>query len=175
MQADRFFPYHWYIDETERQVTCIRVYGLDSNNKNVCLRIDDFTPFAYLELPNNIDWTCGKEQLLGNKIDKECGVNCPLTKTVEFKKRLYGAHLDKHGNQRLFPYLKCTFSNVNDMKILGYKLRKPLNVIGCGVLHLVEHGVAFLVEVLVADYDLVVFGDEPKPHRDGQTGEAQVA
>ena len=139
MQADRFFPYHWYIDETERQVTCIRVYGLDSNNKNVCLRIDDFTPFAYLELPNNIDWTCGKEQLLGNKIDKECGVNCPLTKTVEFKKRLYGAHLDKHGNQRLFPYLKCTFSNVNDMKILGYKLRKPLNVIGCGVLHLKMH------------------------------------
>ena len=96
MQSNRFFPYHWYIDDTEKLVTCIRVYGLDSNNKNVCLRIDDFNPFAYLELPCDIDWTGGKEQLLGNKIDKECGVSRPLTKTVEFKKRLYGAYLDKN-------------------------------------------------------------------------------
>ena len=130
MQSNRFFPYHWYIDDTEKLVTCIRVYGLDSNNKNVCLRIDDFNPFAYLELPCDIDWTGGKEQLLGNKIDKECGVSRPLTKTVEFKKRLYGAYLDKNGNHQLFPYLKCTFSNVNDMKILSYKLRKPLIVTG---------------------------------------------
>ena len=43
-----FFSYYWYVDEKEKDVTSIRVYGLDENNKNICLRIHDFTPYIYL-------------------------------------------------------------------------------------------------------------------------------
>jgi DNA polymerase elongation subunit (family B) len=139
MQVNRIFPYHWFIDDKEREVTCIRVYGLDVDNKNVCLRIDDFAPYAYVELPNNIEWTSSKAQLVGNKIDEILGEKKPLSKSLMYKKRLYGAHLDNGGNHRMFPFLRCSFSNIGDMKALSYKLKYPLTVVGCGQLRMKLH------------------------------------
>lgn len=49
---DSLFVYAWHIDEHQKDVTSIRAYGLSSDNKNVCIRIDDFTPYVYLELPD---------------------------------------------------------------------------------------------------------------------------
>jgi len=51
MQTGLFFPYSWHLDDEQTEVTHIRAYGLDENNKNVCLRVDDFTPYVYIELP----------------------------------------------------------------------------------------------------------------------------
>jgi len=45
------FPYFWYLDERNKEVTVIRVYCLDQNNRVICLMINDFTPYIYLELP----------------------------------------------------------------------------------------------------------------------------
>ena len=28
LKKDSIFPYHWYIDDKEKDVTCIRVYGI---------------------------------------------------------------------------------------------------------------------------------------------------
>ena len=53
------FIYTWSIDK-EKFSTHIRIWGLDKNNKNICLNISDFTPYVYLELPSNYDW--------GNKV-----------------------------------------------------------------------------------------------------------
>jgi len=139
MQACRFFPYHWFIDEKEKEVTCIRVYGLNENNENVCARIDDFTPYAYVELPSNINWNQSNAQIVGNKIDEIMTDKRPLSKQLVLKKKLYGAHLDEKGAYKTFPFLMCTFSNVGDMKILGYKLKYPLIVNGCGSLRLKIH------------------------------------
>ena len=80
------FPYHWNVDEKERDVTCIRVYGIDVNNKTSCLRIDDFTPYVYIELPTNIEWTPSKAQLVGNKIDEILGNKRPIKKVLMNKK-----------------------------------------------------------------------------------------
>ena len=68
------FIYFSFIDEKETDITSIRLYGIDKNNKNICLRIDDFTPYIYLELPlknsngSTINWE-SKIQILANKID----------------------------------------------------------------------------------------------------------
>jgi DNA polymerase elongation subunit (family B) len=56
MEDYSFFPYSWYIDTEETEVTVIRAYGLDDNNENVCVQISDFKPYVYLELPNDIKW-----------------------------------------------------------------------------------------------------------------------
>lgn len=139
MQSNKVFPYSWHIDDKERDVTCIRVYGLDEDNKSVCLRIDDFTPYAYLELPTNIEWNSGNAQLLSSKIDELMGNSRPLKKVLMRKKKLYGAHIDIKGTRKTFPYLFCSFSNTSDRKMLGYKLQKPISVIDCGSIKLKMH------------------------------------
>jgi DNA polymerase elongation subunit (family B) len=139
MQSNKVFPYSWHIDDKERDVTCIRVYGLDEKNESVCLRINNFTPYAYLELPTHIEWTPSKAQLISAKIDELMGEARPLKKMLTRKKKLYGAHLDPDGKRKEFPFLFCSFSCTRDIKSLGYKLQKPFNVIGCGVVRMKMH------------------------------------
>jgi DNA polymerase elongation subunit (family B) len=125
-EIKQFFSYSWHLDETEKTRTIIRVYGLTEDNENVCVKINDFTPYIYLELPEHIDWDLGKAQILGNKIDQLLGENMqPLVKQLMFKHRLYYANLDKHGQRKLFPYLMCSFAHQEEIKKASYRLRHP--------------------------------------------------
>jgi DNA polymerase elongation subunit (family B) len=139
MEHFKFFPYSWHIEEDEEEITIIRIYGLSEDNENVCVSVNDFTPYIYIELPDRFPWTPAKAQLVGNKIDELSGRNKPLKKCLMKKKKLYGAHLDSKGNKKLFPYLFCSFSNQADIRMLGYKIRKPLHIVGLGVVNLRMH------------------------------------
>lgn len=139
LQQNKIFPYHWYVDDKEKEITCIRVYGIGENNQNICLRIDDFTPYVYLELPTHIKWDNSKIQLVGNKIDEILGDKKPLKKALMFKKKLYGAHIDESNKRVTFPYLFCSFSNSGDIKTFSYKIKNSLNISGCGVIKLKIH------------------------------------
>ena len=134
-----FFPYYWTIDPKETEITAIRIYGVNKLNKNVCVKINNFTPFIYLELPNNISWTEGKAQLLVNKLDELLGNNKPVKKTLVFKEKLFYSHIDSNGNKRKFPYLFLSFYNKNDVKILSYKIRRPILISGLGSIKLKIH------------------------------------
>ena len=141
MSKNIFFPYNWFIDEADTEITSIRIYGIGENNENICVRITDFTPYVYLELPTTIPWDDAKAQLLANKIAEEMKINQPLMKQLKYKHKLYGAHLKENGGSRkLFPYLFCSFSSKNDIKILMYKIQKRNFVIqGLGVVKLKMH------------------------------------
>ena len=139
MQSSLCFPYSWYLDEDEEEITSIRVYGLNEHNKNICLRIDNFTPYIYIELPDYLKWNTAKAQLVGNKIDELTGYQKPLSKVLLMKKKLYGAYLDSNNERKLFPYLFCSFSNKKDMKILTYKLRSNVYISSLGSLRLKIH------------------------------------
>lgn len=139
METYKFFAYSWYLDEDDEETTLIRVYGLDENNENVCVRINNFTPYIYIELPDKITWNVSKAQLLGNKLDEILGKSKPLKKVLSMKERLYGAHINSNGTKKLFPFLLCSFSNRKDIKTLGYELRKIININGLGVLKLKIH------------------------------------
>ena len=139
MEKFTMFPYSWHMDEDEEDVTAIRVYGLDNNNENVCVRIDNFTPFVYLELPENVPWTASKAQQVGNKLDAMLGDRKPLVKRLMYKKRLYYAHLDQKGRRKKFPYLFLSFSHQSDIRNMSYKIRRPLNIIGIGNIKVKMH------------------------------------
>ena len=139
MQTDSFFPYSWHIDDSETEITSIRIYGLNNDNKNVCLRVDNFTPYVYVELPTRILWNSAKAQLVGSKIDEIMGGKRPIKKVFMMKKKLYGAYLDETGKRKEFPYLFCSFSTKNDIKTMGYKLQKPVNIAGLGTIQLKIH------------------------------------
>jgi len=139
MQTSIFFPYSWHIDEEETEVTSIRVYGLNDKNKNICLRIDDFNPFVYIELPPEKSWNLSNGQLLMNKINELLGNKKPISCKLAWKKKLYGAYLDNKKERKVFPYLYCTFSNRNDIKTLCYKLKHNLHIVGLGSLKFKVH------------------------------------
>ena len=137
--SDMFFAYSWHVNPKETEITSIRVYGLDKNNKSVCLRIDDFTPYVYLELPTHINWDEENALKLGNKINSLMGEKAPLNKSLEMKKRLYYSNLNSKGERKRFPYLFLTFSNKADIKHLSYKLRSQIMIIGLGAINVKIH------------------------------------
>ena len=137
---NRFFPYHWFVDDSETEVTAIRVYGIGENNENICLRINDFTPYIYLELPTHIPWNESKIQLLVNKIDDILKDKKSIKKSLIWKYKLYGANINPDGTRMKFPYLFLSFSNKNDYKPLMYTIQKKnLIIAGLGAVKLKMH------------------------------------
>jgi DNA polymerase elongation subunit (family B) len=139
MELDSFFVYSWNINEEEKNITSIRAYGLDKNNENVCVRIDDFTPYVYVELPERIEWNDTRAQLVGNKIDELLGESKPIKKSLVYKKKLYFAYLDKNKSQKLFPYLFLSFSSKNDINSFIYRTKKPISIQGVGFMKMRVH------------------------------------
>lgn len=138
MNNDALFSYYWFLDERETEITSIRVYGVNKN-KSICLIVDDFRPYVYLELPEKINWTSAKAKLLKNKIDESLKKYKPLHCELRLKHKLYGAHLNEEGERKLFPYLYCEFSNKGDIQKLYYAVRKGMTVAGLGSLNLKIH------------------------------------
>jgi DNA polymerase elongation subunit (family B) len=134
-----FFTYSWSIDEDETERTVIRIYGLNENNENTCVIVSDFTPYAYIELPENIQWDNSKAQLVVSKINDLLQDQKPLKSQLMFKKRLYYANLDNKGNKKLYPYLFCSFSHVKDIKDLSYKIKRPHTIAGIGAINFKIH------------------------------------
>lgn len=130
---NRMYVYYSCLDEKESEVTSIRMYGLGENQQNICIRINNFTPYVYIELPANIEWTEAKAQLISRKIDQIMGGAKPLKKALIYRYKLYGANLTPDGSRRKFPYLFCSFSSKNDIQILCSRLRKDIGtIVGIG-------------------------------------------
>lgn len=99
---------------------CIRIYGLDQNNKTVCAKVKDFQPYCYIELQRLKmgRWT---ETLLHPVKELLCsfvGRNKPLSMELVYMKRLYDNETVK------YPFLKCIFRLKRDMYILRKEIQK---------------------------------------------------
>jgi len=135
-----FYSYAWHMDDDEIYRTIIWIYGLNTKNQNVAVKIVEFTPYVYVELPENIDWKDDSYvALLVAKLDALVGEeNRPLIKMRMWKKRLYYASFE-NGKRKEFPYLFCSFSSVNDLDLFRRKLFRPVYIGGLGNLTLKIH------------------------------------
>jgi len=136
--SQSFFVYSWHIDESEKEVTAIRAYGLNKNNENVCIKVNDFTPYVYVQLPDGISWNEGRAQIVCNKLDDLLGNARPIKKSFVYKKKLYYAHISEN-KRKLFPFLFLSFSSPNDIRLLNTKLFKPVYISGIGMVKLKMH------------------------------------
>jgi DNA polymerase elongation subunit (family B) len=120
------FPYFWHHDENEKEVTVFRIYALTKENKTVVLRVNDFTPYSYLELPIEIDgnpivWDSAKAQILTDAINSRRKTSGPIKTRFLYKKKLYYSQMDlKEKKEKLFPYLLLAFSSTQDRKFYSY-------------------------------------------------------
>ena len=67
----KLFVYDWFVQEDFNDLI-IRIYGLNEKNQTYCLNVVDFTPYIYLELPNDTDWSETKIRMLCNKLKDKC-------------------------------------------------------------------------------------------------------
>ena len=134
------FVYHWFqkdeeTDEGDLQ-TVIYMFGLDVNNKNICVKVEDFTPYCYIELPNNVTWNDKNKTRVMNKIEELMGEhNINAIKFVRKKKLFYNHKVLKDNKfyDTLFPYLYVSFNNSKMTKQIEWKLKdKSLFVLGVG-------------------------------------------
>lgn len=131
MQQEKFFAYSWHVDKKETDYTIIRIYGLNERNENVCVVVNNFKPYIYIELPENIDWDEGNAMLVVKKLDSLLGRIKAYDIKPVFKKRLYYANI-LNGKHRIYPYLRCEFNHPSDIRQLTYRLNKPFLIQGIG-------------------------------------------
>jgi DNA polymerase elongation subunit (family B) len=133
MEKTHFFTYSWHVDdEDENSSMMIRIYGINEKDETIVALVSDFTPFVYLELPENLPWTTSRAQLVSNRLDEILGDKKPITKTLVFKKRLYYAHVHANKERKTFPYLCLSFANQKDIKNMTYKIRNRMSIPGVG-------------------------------------------
>ena len=139
------FPYSWNTYE-ENGCLGIRIFGLNAKNESVFILVNDFNTYVYLEfpaLPSGIEWTSSKVEAVSRKIDEMCQKGKPSSRSFQKKKKLYYAKKDisESGEytDKLFSFLKCSFSSHTDLKNFSYKMKKPIHVGGIGTIHLKVH------------------------------------
>ena len=117
----------WYCsdiknDETDFLEYTIYIFGVSLENKPVTLKINDFNPFFFIEIPNGWDHTCiySMKEALGRNV-----------KNIDYlqRKRYYSFE-----NNKLRKFLKLSFWNHRGFRSVNYRLKEPITV--GGVQHL---------------------------------------
>lgn len=115
-----FYAYSWHVDEEYQDGTYVRIYGVDDLNRNVCVSVNGFRPFVWLELPRFVRWTRSKVDSLRVYLK----TLFPGIKTsFKMLRKLYGANLRKVDSpddmyeQDAFPFMLCSFQTWKEARI----------------------------------------------------------
>lgn len=135
-KKDLVYVYEWSDEEDIYQnLSIIRMFGVNKNKETVMMKIENFSPFCYMELPDlpgTEKWSNTNLSVLDNAIKSQFKVCKPNTIKFEMKKRLYNSkfELDKETgkyNDKLFPYLKMNFPNSAKMNQFISYTRKGIS------------------------------------------------
>ena len=161
-----FFVYQWSVEE-DNDSTLIRSYGITRDNKTVYVRIDDFTPYCYIELPSEMDWTESRIDLVSNRLSTlNQKLFQPVKRQFVYRRKLYYAWKNKRDQRdqrdqrvendkivktpkytdRQFPFLFFAFRSTAALQSFSYSMKKDIEIPGLGVmkfsLHENERGVS---------------------------------
>jgi DNA polymerase elongation subunit (family B) len=103
------FVYAWACDESER--TAIRIYGINADGETVALRIENFTPYVYIHLPEK-NYKAYAEALVA-----EIGKLTIMTQIVK-KSHLYSGYGD--GSSQ---FLCCQCDSRKKIYYIGHALK----------------------------------------------------
>ena len=121
-------------DQGEEDAECktiFRLYGINENQENVCLLVDDFEPFVYLELPeinNSVKIWYQKKNVMRffQEFKKYIrgGIyefTPPVRYEIEYKKKLYKYNINPDTQKPyLYPFIKLYFTSRRDIRKLYY-------------------------------------------------------
>ena len=147
-----FFPYHWtQTDEPDEKgilTSMIRAYGWNENNDSVYCCINDFNPFFWIELPEEIEWTETKISLLCNHLktlNKSDGLK-PVTISYVNRHKLYYANIQKINingkvsyQNKKYPFIQVSFRSQEALNRFSYVCKRPINHPSLGKISLKPH------------------------------------
>lgn len=152
----RVLPFSWEIeDETgDNNTTNIHCWCLNENNETLLVRIDDYRPSIYVELPqkvNGIDypWSQGAIKPIINLLLRRNGIGNVESKFLRRHKLYF--HQEKK-----YPFIHLTFDTIKAMKSAVWSLTKPLtfSAIGKIKLNVWEDKIPLLTKFMI-DLDLM--------------------
>jgi len=118
----KIFVYQWHVedeaDENDETVTRIRAYALNEKQETVCLHINGFHPWFYLEVRCAFPWTEYRNIVKNKILDRYKG---PVIKpfSLGYKQKLYF-----HQEEKKTPFFKISFPSVQARRSAYYKLQK---------------------------------------------------
>jgi DNA polymerase elongation subunit (family B) len=127
--------YDWQVSEDqETGNTNIHCWGLDRDSKPHLLRIRDFEPFCYVELPkylNNslVQWRGFREKLVYQTICNMLGEDQPHKYEFCLREKLY-FYKGETDLQKKYPMLLVYFRSLKSMNTCKYKLQSAFKVQG---------------------------------------------
>ena len=144
------FIYDWaYENDEESHQTLIRCFALNEKNETVCLNIEDFSPYLYLELPTNIQWGRGQIDHLRNDLEKIFFPYQPIATKLVKRRKLYYAHFDKDKKPKQYYYLQFYFETAQHFRSIGFKLNKPFRFNGRQIqLKVHEHNASPILQLV---------------------------
>ncbi len=125
------FVYEWVLDP-DQDVTNIRIYGIspgsDGVNRNVCLRIENFKPYAYIQLPDGSDDTSRAVIDCLQRMDSP-----PIRVDVLKKHHLYNFQNRKSatGKTKKSPFMFTAFESKKKLQDMVYHLKNGITLNGC--------------------------------------------
>ena len=154
METKEIFTYKWDIIE-EDDVSKIVGFGLDHENKNVCILIDDFLPYCYVQLPKDADnitqsYLIKVKEYINSKLsiyDKTKKIWKPIKPVkIEYirRRKLYYANMNDDNTFKEYPFLKYYFKSTVHVKSLSFLCMKE-HTIG------IEKGIKFRCHEHVAN------------------------
>jgi DNA polymerase elongation subunit (family B) len=129
MEEIIFQPIDWsYTHEQDddcSNIFVIRLFGRTKQNKTIYVKVVNYLPYFYVEIP--IEWDEYKGRILYNYLKKNVYpkefasnlIKCEIVKRYKF----YG-----FTNNTLFKFAKLTFNNYEAMRAFSYIFKKKLNI-----------------------------------------------
>jgi len=129
-----FRPFEWKKydsdpENPERQFH-VEAYAHNRDSEPVLIRIEDFTPFCYLELPDK-EWTNADAIAIHGWFRKRMGQNAPVKCVLTRRKRLYYFR-----GTKTYPLLMMSFRTEEALRHAGNICKKPITVDGLPVMML---------------------------------------
>lgn len=128
------FCYKWSVHEPSSTSINIRAFGVDENNNTVFINIRNYTPYCWIELPDDTNWKLERNKLLANSVIEELAnlalpENAPIGMDIYYKKKLYFAWKKRIDTEdgikykdKLFPFILAKFQSTSHLKSFSYKL-----------------------------------------------------
>ena len=161
------FPYQWHEDKCIDDQTLLRVYGLNEKNQTICLKVNGFCPYIYIELPqkdiknDKITWDESFINQVYNKFKYACGNTYEKIDGDGFHKKykLYYANVNhKNYKRRKFPFIKMSFVNKKFIYFFKSKLKNPFSIGGTEIQFKVHESNATPVLQLCCNKDIPITG-----------------
>lgn len=132
-----YFSSHETEEDDNNKHLVIKLYGITENYKNIYVRIDDFPLYMYLELPNNIEWTDNRINILKfhfSNISKHSNFK-PVFQDFQKRKKVYDFQMKFNGEKYvdvLHPFLFICFRSEHAIRYFSKIMENPVTIEGIG-------------------------------------------